>query len=97
MPRVLILIKEADAQSDIDRVALEDIFRLTRRESETAALLAEGASAQEIASRLELTVGTVRFNIKRIFQKTGTHSQTALVLLVRHFSRERHPPSSEEA
>jgi len=89
MPRVLILIKEPDARSDVDRIALEDIFRLTRRESETAALLADGASAREIASKLNLTVGTVRFNIKRIFQKTGTHSQTELVVLVRQFGRER--------
>jgi DNA-binding CsgD family transcriptional regulator/PAS domain-containing protein len=92
MPRVLILVKEPDARSEVDRVALEDIFRLTPRESEIAALLADGASAREIAGRLELTVGTVRFNIKRIFQKTATHSQTALVVLVRQFSREHRPP-----
>jgi DNA-binding CsgD family transcriptional regulator len=97
MPHVLILIKEPDVRSAIDRIALEDIFRLTPRESEIAALLANGASAQEIAKRLELTVGTVRFNIKRIFQKTGTHSQTALVVLVRQFSRQRHPSTGEEA
>jgi DNA-binding CsgD family transcriptional regulator/PAS domain-containing protein len=88
MPRVLILIKEPDARSEIDREAIEDIFKLTPRESEIAALLADGASAREIAGRLALTVGTVRFNIKRIFQKTATHSQTALVVLVRQFSRE---------
>ncbi len=86
-PSVLIFIREPDIRPDIDRTALEDIFRLTPRESEIAALLADGASAGVIATKLDLTVGTVRFNLKRVFRKTGTHSQTALVALARSFSR----------
>jgi DNA-binding CsgD family transcriptional regulator len=88
-PSVLIFIREPDAQRPIDRTALEDVFRLTPRESEIAALLADGATARMIATRLDLTIGTVRFNLKRIFRKTDTHSQAALVALIRNFNREQ--------
>jgi DNA-binding CsgD family transcriptional regulator/PAS domain-containing protein len=90
-PSVLIFIRQPDARPDLDRESLEDIFRLTSRESEIAALLADGATARMIATRLELTIGTVRFNLKRIFQKTGTNSQSSLAALLRTFARHQPP------
>jgi len=81
-PRIAIFVRETGAMAKIDQAILRDVFNLTLREGETAALLAAGLAPKAIAARLGLTGGTVRFNIKRIFDKTGVHSQAALVALV---------------
>ena len=67
--------------------ALADSYRLTPREAEIATLLAGGANIETIAVRLSLAVGTVRFNLKRVFEKTGARSQAAVVALARGFTR----------
>jgi DNA-binding CsgD family transcriptional regulator len=87
MPCVVIFITEPDASPVIDSEALADSYRLTRREAEIATLLAGGANIETIAVRLSLAVGTVRFNLKRVFEKTGARSQAAVVALARGFSR----------
>jgi DNA-binding CsgD family transcriptional regulator len=84
-PRVAIFIAEPDAPPAIDRAALADAYRLTRRESEVAVLLACGLGLEAIASRLGLGLGTVRNHLKRVFDKTATRSQPSLVALVRGF------------
>jgi DNA-binding CsgD family transcriptional regulator len=81
-----IFVGEPDAPTRIDRAALADIFRLTARESEVAVLLAGGLELPGIAGQLDLSVATVRTHVKRVFEKTGTHSQVALVALVRGFA-----------
>jgi len=84
---VALLVSEPDAPPAIDREALADTFRLTTREAEIAALLADGTELGEIAQALELGIGTVRNHLKRVFQKTGVGSQAALVALARGFVR----------
>jgi DNA-binding CsgD family transcriptional regulator len=86
-PCVVIFITEPDAPPDIDSEALADSYRLTPREAEIAALLAAGANIEAIAAQLSLAVGTVRFNLKRVFEKTGARSQAAVVALARGFTR----------
>jgi DNA-binding NarL/FixJ family response regulator len=54
-------------------------FGLTERESEVAAFLAAGASNQEIADALFISVHTVKSHLKGIFQKTGAASRTQAV------------------
>jgi DNA-binding CsgD family transcriptional regulator/PAS domain-containing protein len=86
-PCVVIFITEPDAPPDIDSEALADSYRLTPREAEITALLAAGANIETIAARLSLAIGTVRFNLKRVFEKTGARSQAAVVALARGFVR----------
>ncbi|HET7714989.1 MAG TPA: LuxR C-terminal-related transcriptional regulator [Bauldia sp.] len=86
-PRVAIFIAEPDADPGIDREIIGDAFGLTRREAEVAALLATGIDLTAIAAILDLGQGTVRNHLKRAFEKTGTHSQAALVALLRGFPR----------
>lgn len=85
-PSAVILIKEPGSLREIDRQALGDIFRLTPRESDIAALIALGINVDTISARLGLTSGTVRYNLKNIFQKTGAHTQAALVALLQGFT-----------
>src|ERR1044071_6279851 len=48
-----------------------DLARLTPREREIAALIADGLSNKEIAARIGLTVGTVKHYVHQILDKTG--------------------------
>jgi DNA-binding CsgD family transcriptional regulator/PAS domain-containing protein len=86
-PRVAIFIKEPDAPPEIDKQALSDIFKLTPRECDVACLLAGGLSVEAMAGRLDVRIVTIRQNLKRTFEKTGVHSQSALAALIRGFAR----------
>jgi DNA-binding CsgD family transcriptional regulator/PAS domain-containing protein len=81
-PRAAIFINDLAAPALIDREAVAEAFGLTPRESDVAALLAEGLAPQAIAKSLGLGRGTVAFHLKRVFGKTDTHSQAALVALI---------------
>jgi DNA-binding CsgD family transcriptional regulator len=85
-PRVAIFIKDTAAADTVDPLLLPATYDLTRRENEVATLLASGLALEEIADRLEISIETVRSHLKRIFDKTGTHNQAALVALVRGIS-----------
>jgi len=85
-PRAAVFVTEADTPRAIDRSAVADTFRLTRREAEVALLLAAGCDLADIAARLGLGINTVRTHLKRVFHKTDVHSQTALMALIRGFA-----------
>jgi DNA-binding CsgD family transcriptional regulator len=91
-PRVAIIFREPGASFAVDRAALQEVLKLTPRESEITELLANGAAVEAIAAQLVLTPGTVRYNLQRIFDKAGVHSQGALVALVRSFG---HPAEND--
>lgn len=80
-----IFITEPDAQVVVDRAALVDVFRLTRREGDVVVLLASGLEIPEIAATLGLGIGAVRNYLKAAYEKTRTHSKAALVALARGF------------
>ncbi|MER7056324.1 response regulator transcription factor [Streptomyces sp. NPDC000351] len=52
---------------------------LTRRETEVLTLVAEGLSNQLIAGRLQLTEGTVKSHLARVYTKLDVDSRTAAV------------------
>jgi two-component system, NarL family, response regulator LiaR len=54
-------------------------FGLTLRESEVAALLADGLSNKDIAVALWISENTVKTHLKAIFQKTGVASRTQAI------------------
>lgn len=85
-PRVVIFIREPEARPAIDQIALIETFELTRRECEIACRLAEGMSVDAIATQFRIKPGTVRHNLKSVFEKTEARSQAALVALVRGFA-----------
>jgi DNA-binding NarL/FixJ family response regulator len=67
-------------QSDED--ALEQArlsWKLTRRQAEVLALLAQGQSNRLIASALTCSERTVELHIASLFKKAGCESRTALV------------------
>lgn len=61
--------------------ALAALFDLTPAEAHVFALIAEGETQAEIASALDIEIGTVKTHLLHIFAKTGTHRQADLVRL----------------
>jgi NarL family two-component system response regulator LiaR len=57
-------------------------FGLTSRESEVAALLAQGMSNKELAAALWISENTVKTHLKGIFQKTTTTSRTQAIVRI---------------
>ncbi|WP_084964327.1 response regulator [Thermoactinospora rubra] len=58
------------------QAARERVSRLSEREHEILALIAEGASNAEIAKRLFLTEGTVKGYVSRLLDKLGCGNRT---------------------
>jgi DNA-binding CsgD family transcriptional regulator len=78
----VIIDPEQPGASSLSKPAVRDALGLTAREAEIAALLTEGLSLSEVASRLHLQIGTARNHLKSIFEKTGTSRQGELIALL---------------
>lgn len=81
-PAAIVLICDPERELLLPPDRLSQLFRLTRREAQIAALLAHGADLSEIAERLGVSRGTVHTHLKRILEKTDTHRQAELVSLL---------------
>jgi len=65
--------------------AKKRLERLTPRELQVLSLMAEGQSADEIATRLGMSPNTLRTHTQNVLTKLGVHSKTeALMLAIRH-------------
>src|SRR5215510_9632903 len=56
---------------------------LTRRELEILSLIADGLSNEDIAVRLVITLGTVKWHIQQVYSKLNVGSRTQAVALAR--------------
>jgi DNA-binding NarL/FixJ family response regulator len=63
----------------------DDMDALAPREREVLKLLAEGCPYKEIAVTMQVSLGTIRTYIERIYQKLHVHSRTEAV--VKYFGR----------
>jgi DNA-binding CsgD family transcriptional regulator/PAS domain-containing protein len=61
---------------------LRQLYGLTPAEVRVANLLLEGAEVRETAERLNITLQTCRFHIKRVLTKTGRRRQMDLIRLM---------------
>jgi DNA-binding CsgD family transcriptional regulator len=61
---------------------MAELFKLTRAEQQLLTVLAAGVGLREVASRLELSIHTVRNQLKSVLSKTGRHSQAQLLAMV---------------
>ena len=78
----MIFIAEPDGDAGLIETDLSQVYGLTRAEARLALLLAQGHSITEIAKILAITPNTARTHLKRIFGKTDTNRQGALVKLI---------------
>jgi NarL family two-component system response regulator LiaR len=63
-----------------DQKAGPDVADLTKREMEVLKLVARGLPNQQIAQRLRLSEGTVRFHVGNILGKLGLENRTQAAL-----------------
>jgi DNA-binding CsgD family transcriptional regulator/ketosteroid isomerase-like protein len=78
-----ILVSFNDDQMVKRRVALaQDIYGLTAAQAQVAQLLAQGHDPSLAAEKLGISINTVRTHVRRMFDKTGARSQSALVGLL---------------
>lgn len=82
---VMVTVMMPDLMS-LDSAALEnrlqELFRLTSMEARCALLLAQGLCAQDIAQARDVSVPTVRTQLKAIREKLGVNTSLAVVAKV---------------
>ncbi|WGJ15218.1 hypothetical protein QEV83_02645 [Methylocapsa sp. D3K7] len=61
---------------------LRSQFQLTHAEAALASLILRGDNLHQAAAKSDVAVSTARTHLSRIFQKTDTHSQSALLRLL---------------
>ncbi len=79
---VLVSVTDLDADVTAPSTQLTDLFDLTAAEVRLAAAVFEGLSLPEAAERFGVSINTVRFQLARIFDKTGVSRQADLVKLM---------------
>ena len=62
--------------------ALINAYGLSKAEARVCAAMLGGKTTQEIAATLNISSNTVKTHLATIYQKTGVHSQTALLYLL---------------
>ena len=77
--RALLILADSGAHIPLDPAALRAVFDLTDTEARLTQIFYEGADIAEAASRLAVSVGTVRTHMKAIFRKTGASRQANLM------------------
>lgn len=79
---VLVLLRERGRQRVLTGRQLVQLFGLSPAEARLARALAQGLAVEEHASAAGVAVSTVRTQLRRVLEKTGTKRQTELVKLL---------------
>ncbi|MCG8391459.1 MAG: helix-turn-helix transcriptional regulator [Pseudomonadales bacterium] len=81
-PLAILYLHDLTTDVLIDQDSLMQLFELSEAEARVATDISRGLSPQQIAARHNLSVHTVRTQLKAVFQKTGTSRQSELAKLV---------------
>lgn len=79
---LIVAIKLSANDKSLSSSVIQGLYDLSPAEASVAEGIAKGLSLSEIASNRNVTVTTVRNQLKQIFLKSGTHRQTELVKLL---------------
>lgn len=82
----LIASFSAQGRNALSVNAFATYVGLTARETNVAALLAEGMTASHIATELDLAINTVRTHVRHIFMKAAVQNQNELLAMMYPFS-----------
>ncbi|WP_206243922.1 helix-turn-helix transcriptional regulator [Novosphingobium terrae] len=78
----LITVIDPGAARSPHSALLRQAFALTEREAELATLLLKGHSVESAASTLAIAMPTARTHMRRLYEKTGTTGQVAMIELL---------------
>jgi len=81
-----LFVSSAEARRGNVGAIVAPLFDLTPAEVRVFDLVASGQSVKEAASSLGISVGTMRTHLARLFEKTGTSRQSALVRMAASLS-----------
>lgn len=81
-PAAAIIVRDPHAQTEVRPEFLRQLYGLTKAEARVVAELAKGKRLQEVAEDLNVSLNTVRNQLKQAFSKTSTNRQADLVSLV---------------
>lgn len=81
--RLLAALPAAEPASKFQKLPVEMVEPLSERELEVLQLIAEGLSNQEVAQRLFITLGTVKWHTSNIYGKLGVKNRTQAVAQAR--------------
>lgn len=96
-PAALVLIADPDEHIAADPQRSLRLLGLTAAEARIAWWAGQGLSAAEVGAKVGNAEGTVRFSLKRVYQKLGIGRQSELALLVARvtaFTATMRPPES---
>lgn len=79
---ITMMITQIQKQQSVKEKSLVVLDVLSQREREVALMLGDGASHQEIADALDITVRTVKAHASAIYQKLSIKDRLALSLLL---------------
>lgn len=81
-PAALVLLRSRTRQRMLSGQQLVQLFRLSPAEARLARALALGKTPEEFATECELSMATVRTQLRKVFEKTGTARQAELMKLL---------------
>lgn len=82
--RAAAFLVVSDGSSDLEAVSrrMQELYGLSATEAALSAAISSGTTVKEWAQERGVSVETVRWQLKQVFQKTATSRQTELVRLV---------------
>lgn len=81
-PLAVVFLRDPEHRWEVPARILQELYDLTPAESRVAIELVNGASPKEVARTFNVSVNTVRNQIKQTYRKTGTSRQSQLVALM---------------
>jgi DNA-binding CsgD family transcriptional regulator len=78
-PRWLVFVFDPERRLSPSAALISSELGISAREGEIAVLLSLGHTLPSVATRLGISLHTVRVHLKHIFEKTGIHSQGELI------------------
>ncbi len=86
IPRAIGFLNASAQDVRLDREMLVSAYGLTGAEIRTAELILNGHSTDDAAKSLNLSVNTIKTQVNKIFEKTGTNSRSRLVKMLLYLS-----------
>ena len=81
-PSIAVFISDTTLASNHGSIQLQQMFGLSRIESEVVSLICAGLAPKEVSIKLGVTENTIRGYLKSIFRKMGVHRQADLIRVI---------------